>query len=107
MYFFFGNICMCAMAAFAATLLFESPFIGLEKIIFGRTSSLDKKPLTPTNENHSPNKTQHSQKSGTLDFEKKFQEPNQKHNIELANGAPNFQQNSFRQKCFDDISYES
>ena len=44
---------MCYFAAAIATLFFESPFIGLEKIIFGRTSSLDKdkKPLTTSKEN--------------------------------------------------------
>ena len=46
---------MCYFAAAIATLFFESPFIGLEKIIFGRTSSLDKdkKPLTASKENES------------------------------------------------------
>ena len=35
-YFFFGHLFMSTTLAVVCSLLFESPFIGLEKIIFGR-----------------------------------------------------------------------
>ena len=36
MYLYFGHLAMATGLAFLASLLFESPFIGLEKLIFGR-----------------------------------------------------------------------
>lgn len=35
-YLFFGHMAITVMFAFVASLLFESPFIGLEKLVFGR-----------------------------------------------------------------------
>ena len=35
-YLFFGHLALSIFAAIGASLLFESPFIGLEKLLFGR-----------------------------------------------------------------------
>ena len=106
MYLFLGNNFVCTGAVFAAILMFEYPFIGLEKIIFGRTSSFDKKPLTTSKKNNSANKDKHSQKSPKSESENKFEEQNQKHNSRLTNGATNFRQNcSVLTTQFDNITY--
>ena len=95
------------MAAFAATLLFESPFIGLEKLFFGRVSSLDKKPLTGPKEIDSPNKSQQPLESNGYisnkfeeQVENKFEEQHQKQNVKTSNRV------SYRQQRFDDITNE-
>ena len=91
---------MCTIAAFMATIVFESPFIGLEKIIFGRTSSLDKKPLTMSQEKNYTELT-------TLESENKFEEQNQEQDGTLANETTDFQQNPYRQEFSDNISREA
>ena len=98
MYYFFGNICMCYFAAAIATLFFESPFIGLEKIIFGRTSSLDKdkKTLTTNKENNSSRDTGHTNES--LESEKKSDALNGN----LSSQHKVSQRSSYKVKLFDE-----
>ena len=87
------------MAATIATLFFESPFIGLEKIIFGRTSSLEKdqKVVATDREDIISDKSQHSEKSTSLESENKIDN----HNPEQTNEPREFRRNSYKQKDFD------
>ena len=87
---------MCTMAAFGATLLFESPFIGLEKIIFGRQSSVDKKTPSNNKETSVPYTIQKTQESTTTELGDKSEEINQASH-----------RSSYRQKGFDNIAYEA
>ena len=112
MYFFFGNLIICSFAASVATLFFESPFIGLEKIIFGRTSSLEKskKPSSGNNENNTTDKPLHSPEQTSLENESKL--PVEDNHEKPKNGSisnpPEYdsRQNSYRHKSFDNVAYE-
>ena len=89
---------MCYFAAAIATLFFESPFIGLEKIIFGRTSSLDKdkKTLTTNKENNSSRDSGHTNES--LESEKKSGALNGN----LSSQHKVSQRSSYKVKLFDE-----
>ena len=102
MYFFFGNICMCYFAAAIATLFFESPFIGLEKIIFGRTSSLDKdkKPLTTSKENDLSRNSGYTNES--LESEKKSDSLGHAQNGNFSSQHIDLQRSSYKVKLFDE-----
>ena len=112
MYFFFGNLCMCSFAATIATLFFESPFIGLEKIIFGRTSSLEKSknPSSGDNANNTSEKSLHSPELTSLENDSKM--PEEGNEEKPKNGSihhpPEYDshQNSYRHKSFDNVAYE-
>ena len=112
MYFFFGNLCMCSFAATLATLFFESPFIGLEKIIFGRTSSLEKgnKPSAGENEKSKSDKSINSSKSTALEHETDMDDVDKEDkttNGSISNGVKSeSHQNSYRHKSFDNVAYE-
>ena len=112
MYFFFGNLCMCSFAATIATLFFESPFIGLEKIIFGRTSSLERNKTASVNDNDksTADKGSDSTESTSLENATKISEDNKPE--EAKNGSiyhppkTEIHQQSFRQKSYDNVAYE-
>ena len=97
------------MVATVATLFFESPFIGLEKIILGRTSSLekDKKALATEKEHDSSIKSQHSQKSTSLESENKFDNLNLEQSDNFTNEPQEFRRSSYKHKGFDNTSYQA
>ena len=107
-YFFFGNLAMCSFAATVSTLFFESPFIGLEKIIFGRTSSLEKdqKQLAGDNKLTSSDNFNNSQASTSIESEIKFKEDSQEINTNQSNDPGRIRQNSYRQNGFDNTVYQ-
>ena len=104
---------MCSFAASISTLLFESPFIGLEKIIFGRTSSLEKdqKQLTKDKETNSNgnitcNTPVITAQSTSVESENQFKGDKHEGNSNLSNGSGVVRQNSYRQKDFDNTAYQ-
>ena len=103
---------MCSFAATIATLFFESPFIGLEKIIFGRTSSLEKGKKSPDNVNgtRKSEDTANSPESTTLENENDtilVDEHDNKANGSINTGVKSENhKNSYRHKSFDNVAYE-
>ena len=104
---------MCSFAASISTLLFESPFIGLEKIIFGRTSSLEKdqkqvtsdKEIT-SNGNITGDTPVIKTESSSIESEKSFKGDNHEENSNSTNEPGRVRQNSYRQKDFDNTAYQ-
>lgn len=104
---------MCSFAASISTLLFESPFIGLEKIIFGRTSSLEKdqKPLTSdkeitSNGNTVANTPVITTESTSIESENRLKGKNHEGNSNSSKEPGRVRKDSYKQKDFDNTAYQ-